>query len=476
MLTTYCICVQYVVHTLNGPVDPLRAIKYLEKFMEEDSIEWSPYCIPTLESRQLQLRIRISPTVLETRIWALVHVFDLTFVYIRNCHEQKQCSNSIPFCEECSMLHPSFRGFCRRALIAVLCSKYQRSLSLFFLVGATTGLASGLASSSPSASSVQSHALSPALKMSSNKDNMVNTVSLKSQCSCGKSSIHISIPEKISDNEDEKILAADCHCPVCRKFHIAAHGTYLYVPIESVHLGDTDALKVYSETCGEIGPVERLFCKYCFSKMATRPVPAQGENNPPKILVNMGGLIDDTIPDGYKKAWRKGRLVWQPSSQASWTKARPSGRYPNGMPSLETTKGSCACGRCQYEMTHRPVELQHCYCKLCRQLCGSAFMTWIPVDNKDMKWTTTPGPELRRTTNHGQRHFCTTCGGALTIVYDEQPDLTWPAAGGLNDESIPSTREEMSQSLYRACHICCIWKQSWYSIPNDGLERIQYAG
>ena len=63
----------------------------------------------------------------------------------------------------------------------------------------------------------------------------------------------------------------------------------------------------------------------------------------------------------------------------------------------------------------------------------------------------------------------------MTIVYDEDPGITWPAAGGLDDASLPATREEMSPYLERVCHICCVWKPSWYSIPNDGLERIDYA-
>ena len=63
----------------------------------------------------------------------------------------------------------------------------------------------------------------------------------------------------------------------------------------------------------------------------------------------------------------------------------------------------------------------------------------------------------------------------MTIVYDEDPTVVWPAAGGLDDASIPQTREEMSLYMERVVHICCIWKPSWYSIPNDGLERIDYA-
>lgn len=195
----------------------------------------------------------------------------------------------------------------------------------------------------------------------------------------------------------------------------------------------------------------------------------------------MGGLVDQTIPKHLQKTWssqqeEKGRIQWQPSYLASWTNAKPltrRQRRSGSMPPLLTKgpTGSCACGKHQYSLRHAPTELQHCYCRLCRQFSGSAFQTWIPVDNQDIVWNTAP-PPLQRTTNHGQRHICTTCGGVLTIVYDEQPDCTWPAAGGLDDDNLP---KDVTPYLERVCHICCTWKQDWYTIPKDGLERIQYA-
>jgi hypothetical protein len=114
-------------------------------------------------------------------------------------------------------------------------------------------------------------------------------------------------------------------------------------------------------------------------------------------------------------------------------------------------------------------------------------MTWMPVFNEDMKWTTaiTSGsfagargygpPDLVRTTPHGQRHFCPECRAALTIVYDDQPDVTWPAVGGYDDNSLPSDKTEMEDSLYDVIHICCNYKQSWHEIPQDGLPRIPEA-
>lgn len=80
------------------------------------------------------------------------------------------------------------------------------------------------------------------------------------------------------------------------------------------------------------------------------------------------------------------------------------------------------------------------------------------------------GLRLQRTTGHGQRHFCGTCGSCLTIVYDSQSDCIWPAAGVLEDVDMEKAE------WYRVIHICCSMMQSWYLLPDDGLPRLKYAG
>jgi hypothetical protein len=384
------------------------------------------------------------------------------------------------------------RGFLR-LLLCLYLSSNNNYRALSFLVGANAGTPPTLSLSPNFASPLQDKlVLNCSTEKNDNSDETM--VQLRSQCMCGKARISFSIPKQppsenkvdgtSNTNNCGDVQAVDCHCPACRKFHIAAFGSYVLVPAEKVQLGDMEALQSYTETCQEIGPVERLFCRHCYSKMATRPVSetkATSDDTTKSadeiILVNMGGLIDKTIPKGYQNLWRKHRNIWQQPSQSCWTKARPPRKRTaySEMPVIKTTKGSCSCGQCQYEMRYRPYELQHCYCHLCRQFSGCAFQTWIPSEEGDFRWTTSPAPLLKETTDHGKRHVCTNCGGVLTIVYNDDPTTTWPAAGGLDDATLPATREDMSQCLGRVCHICCKWKQSWYSIPNDGLERIQYA-
>ena len=276
---------------------------------------------------------------------------------------------------------------------------------------------------------------------------------LTAKCACGETRITIKSPRL------QALTVADCHCPRCRKHHIAAFASYLSVPKEEVAV-EGDALATYQDECDELGSVQRLTCRICATKMGTKQADS--------YHVCMGSLDDSTIPDDCSKQWQTSRQGWQLDSKPQWPSARPLNKH--NMAPLEVT-GGCACGSCTYKVKYQsPSELQHCYCKLCRQLSGAAFQTWIPVHKDDFTWTSVE-PELVRTTEHGQRHICGTCAGVLTIVYDEQPDTVWPAAGGIDSASLP---QNLNAYLGQVFHICCIWKQDWYKLPEDGLKRVDY--
>ena len=288
----------------------------------------------------------------------------------------------------------------------------------------------------------------------------IMAVVVQSQCACGN--VRMEIPAAAGE---EETTVVDCHCPKCRKYHVSGFVRYMVVPhvsIRSTH-GQT---KTYRDKCDQVGAVDRIQCRQCASKLATRPV-----DGGDKMLVNMGPLVDSSLPPNLAK---RPPEQWQSTSKATWVNAVPTSTTDED--ALHQTRrritGGCACGSSRYEMDcEQPTELQHCYCRLCRQFSGGPFMTWMPVWKDDFRWISSPPPPLVRTTPHGQRHFCADCGAALTIVYDDQPDMIWPAAGGLDDESFLN-----DLILSRVIHICCRYRPSWYSIPPDGLPRIPEAG
>jgi hypothetical protein len=334
-----------------------------------------------------------------------------------------------------------------------------------------------------------------------------NAVTLTSKCHCGQTRLSIELPEDCLSREDFLLqspsgptskLMIDCHCRSCQRYHASAFVSYCMVPQSAVTIQSADKskptsmadlassnLSSYRDICMETGIVERLYCKHCSTKMATRP--KAGARYLDQVLINWGPVQDKNVPKDWQKTLCNMRAKspkmqmtkWQLADRAMWGQAKPNqdGNTPKSM--LTTIQGGCACGAARYRIAYPSKEdsvkeFQHCYCRLCRQMSGSPFQSWMPVDQSSWSWLGRPAP-LVRTTEHGQRHICSTCASVLTIVYDDQPDCTWPAVGSLDPEGWPKSLEEMNKSVYRVCHICCRYKPAWYMIPNDGLERVREA-
>ena len=264
-------------------------------------------------------------------------------------------------------------------------------------------------------------------------------------------------------------------------------------------------------------------------------------------LLNLGPVVEDGISPGVTNSWKEqlerpeNNVHSDNNTSALWARALPDYDYEDGndydyedddedddsdedddddndehdsedddddddycddeaLPSPLKWSGGCACGACRYEfdLTH-PTELQHCYCHLCRELSGSPFMTWIPVEKQDFRWMvrgrtggggeketpTALSPSLSsssssplqfvRTTPFGSRHICRNCQSVMTIVYDEQPDHVWPCAGSLDDSALPRDAAKMGKCLSRVCHICCGYHPTWLRTRDDGMERMEEA-
>lgn len=356
--------------------------------------------------------------------------------------------------------------------------------------------------------------------------------SIRSQCACG--GVCVEVPWDSSTTEPPQFQAADCHCPACRKFHVAAFVSYVVISSPCTgkkttknhdhrqhHHGDSTSslvtirgrenLSVYQDdSCAQVGPVDRWYCQQCFSKLFSQirtptTIAKTADPQGSMILLNMGPIVDETVPSTLLVSWRGNRAQWETPSKAFWIDDDSCGRPMQQQQEQQQhriekdqflVRGSCACQSCRYEIdwsSSPTTEVHHCYCRLCRQLSGGPFQSWIPVHKRNMRWSLTDtlgkttnfmGTELppssspltlRRTTLHAQRHCCQDCGSAMTIVYDGQPNHIWPAAGGLDDHDAnnqPAVQvSRWKEQIHRVVHICCRYKQEWYDLPNDGLDR-----
>jgi hypothetical protein len=97
--------------------------------------------------------------------------------------------------------------------------------------------------------------------------------------------------------------------------------------------------------------------------------------------------------------------------------------------------GGCACGAIRYTLRSQPFDAGYCHCRICQLTSGApvlAFAT-VPLNDFQLMMGT---PTIRRSSEFGERAFCSACGTPLTIHVDYQPEtidfaiatLDYPAA------------------------------------------------
>eukprot|EP00931_Biecheleriopsis_adriatica_P121191 TRINITY_DN96282_c0_g1_i1.p1 TRINITY_DN96282_c0_g1~~TRINITY_DN96282_c0_g1_i1.p1 ORF type:complete len:335 (+),score=51.34 TRINITY_DN96282_c0_g1_i1:153-1157(+) len=286
---------------------------------------------------------------------------------------------------------------------------------------------------------------------------------LKGTCKCGACSFHFYISQVLPAGHAGLLDMVNCHCERCRRAHAAAFATYVTVRTSGLrNLRGKEVVRVRTDTCGGIhGEVFRAFCGSCFSSLATFPKVGR------EVHISAGCLDVGSMHVENFVSWCRDKaapyLDFVPSKRQR-QKARQSGAGQTRV------TGGCACGNCSYVLLKLPEEMQHCYCGQCRLLSGAAFQTWMPVE-EGLSWTRKETRKLVRTTEHARRHVCTSCGVFMTIVYDEDEGV-WPLAGSLDD---CYTKQDLFARTTEVSHICVKYKQSWWKLPDDGLERVKDA-
>lgn len=109
--------------------------------------------------------------------------------------------------------------------------------------------------------------------------------------------------------------------------------------------------------------------------------------------------------------------------------------------------GQCECGRCSYEVDDdTQIDIANCHCVTCRRTTGGTYVTWATVPKKRFRWTG-KRPRIYRSSKHGKRYFCSTCGAQLALWTSESPetiDLTVSTFSNAN--RYPPTRHIWVQS------------------------------
>lgn len=127
------------------------------------------------------------------------------------------------------------------------------------------------------------------------------------------------------------------------------------------------------------------------------------------------------------------------------------------------TIAACLCGAVRYELAAPFTLMAHCHCSMCRKHHGSAFATFVGGPLEGFRWL--DGERYLatyRSSAHGARSHCTTCGAVGPTL---MPELGVAIAPAGNLEGDPGIRPQY--------HMFVGSKAPWYEIT-DALA--QHAG
>ena len=130
---------------------------------------------------------------------------------------------------------------------------------------------------------------------------------------------------------------------------------------------------------------------------------------------------------------------------------------------METARGQCLCGDVRFAAGLPSKWVAHCHCTMCQRGGGSAFVTWVGLDETRCR-IDDPDERLRwfHSSEQGQRGFCSRCGSPLFFR-----SARWPG-------ELHVTLASFSGPVDRAPQAHVFWDThvDWVRLdPNDGLPR-----
>ena len=118
--------------------------------------------------------------------------------------------------------------------------------------------------------------------------------------------------------------------------------------------------------------------------------------------------------------------------------------------------GGCLCGAIGFQFTGPVTSIVHCHCTVCRRSSGAAHTTWITVPRAAFELVRGE-PATFKSSEHGERQFCPSCGSQLTFCSTSDPDEIDITLGTL----------DTPQSFRPDRHIHTISRLPWLHLDED---------
>ena len=123
--------------------------------------------------------------------------------------------------------------------------------------------------------------------------------------------------------------------------------------------------------------------------------------------------------------------------------------------------GGCLCGAVRYRYEGDPSAVGLCQCDRCQRQSGSAFLIGVVFPKEAVRIEGTLATFEAKIDGEKslRRHFCPTCGSAVSITLDRYPEIRSMMGGTLDDK----TKIKPTFSVW------CSNGQPWVRLP-DGID------
>jgi len=132
---------------------------------------------------------------------------------------------------------------------------------------------------------------------------------------------------------------------------------------------------------------------------------------------------------------------------------------------MNNLTGHCECKKISFAINQEIKYFSHCHCSQCRRCHGSAFASFIEVEQSSFKYNS--GVEnIKSYTSSKQclRLFCEFCGSNIMFFDKDKPEKYYVSAGTINGNI----------TLPEAHHVFVGSKASWYDINDDLKQHLEY--
>jgi hypothetical protein len=101
--------------------------------------------------------------------------------------------------------------------------------------------------------------------------------------------------------------------------------------------------------------------------------------------------------------------------------------------------GGCQCGAVRYAWLEPPRYASVCHCRMCQKASGQPFMAFTGGQLESLQWTRGE-PAIFRSSEHGERGFCSACGTPLTYRLTSTGRISVTMASLDNPEAMRPTK------------------------------------